>query len=504
MANAIIDTLLNPATIIREKEQNTIAATRNHLLKNAEAVFGSLPNGTIGAAGNIKGVNNRILTDPANDATDTFSFTVDRPTRLDAKLISNNEKGIGFNLVKDFTNDGEKNFGANFEDLLAASFIPGADDIQFDRLEPGTYFLEVTKPADPTTSIDYTLIPKASPIANARLNVEIDRVIPLNRLGNVVVQATIDGFTQQTQPFGSGGNQGIILSRAVDPNKREVNVKLNAFKVDASGKRSLRAAAVGGSPLDLNAKLGKTELEFTYDTLTREVKGETGFGFFGKENATIRQTVRGDGEGTSSGIKVSYDSFTVPDVIVGNQPAVLQANNIPVIRGSNGKDPMQGSSNSGILFALGGDDRVNSRGGDDIVDGGSGKDVITGGTGNDILIGGTGNDRIFGNSGDDLLDGGRGSDLLVGGAGVDTFVLARGNGNDIIQDFRNGQDFIGLGGGLAAGDLKFVQQGGSTIIQTGQEQLAILRGVRPSALDLGDFKSISTLSLLEAIVPIVA
>ncbi|HEY9656905.1 MAG TPA: hypothetical protein V6C65_00470 [Allocoleopsis sp.] len=490
MANAIINVLLNPTTTIREKEQNNVLATRNHLLRIAEPVFGNLPNGTIGAVGNVNGAGNI----GSNDGIDTFSFTVDRPTRLDAQLTSNNEKNIGFNLVKDFDNDGIKDFGAGFEDLLDASFIPGADEIRFDRLEPGTYFLEVTKTADPTTSIDYTLTPKASPIANSRLNVEIDRVIPLNNPGNVVVQATIDGFTQQTQPFGAGGNQGIILSRAVDPNKREVNVKLNAFKVGTDGKRS---------PLDLNAKLGKTELEFTYDTLTREVKGETGFGFFSKENATIRQTVRGDGEGTSSGIKVSYDTFTVPDMIVGNQPAVLQANNIPVVRGSNGKDPMQGSSNSGILFALGGDDRVNSGGGDDIVDGGSGKDVITGSTGNDILIGGTGNDRIFGNSGDDLLDGGKGSDLAAGGAGADTFVLARGNGSDIIQDFRNGQDFIGLKADLSVGDLQFIQRGNSTIIQAGQEKLATLQGVRASALDLSDFKSISTLPVLETIVPVV-
>ena len=491
MANAIINALLNPTTLVQEKEQTNVSGTRNSFLSTAEAVFGNMPNGSIGAVGNVRGLGNI----GSNDGIDNFSFAVDRPTRLDAKLTSNNEKNIAFNLIKDFDNDGKKGFSTGFEDLLNASFMPGADEIQFDRLEPGTYFLEVVKSTDPTTSIDYTLTPKASPIANSRLNVEIDRIIPLNSLGNVILKANIEGFTQQTQPFGSGGNQGIILSRAVDPNKREINVKLNAFKVDANGRQS---------PLDLNAKLGKTELEFNYDTLTRQVKGETGFGFFGKENATIRQTVRGDGEGTSSGIKVSYDTFTVPDVIVGNQPAVLQANNIPVIRGNNGKNPMQGSNSNGILLALGGDDRVNSRGGDDIVDGGNGKDALTGGSGNDILIGGTGNDRIFGNAGDDLLDGGKGLDVLNGGAGSDTFVLARGNGTDIIQDFRDGQDFIGLKADLSVGDLQFVQRGNSTIIQAGREQLAVVQGVRPSALDLTDFKSIATMPVLETIVPVLA
>jgi Ca2+-binding RTX toxin-like protein len=219
----------------------------------------------------------------------------------------------------------------------------------------------------------------------------------------------------------------------------------------------------------------------------------------------IRQTIRGDGEGSINGIRVNYESSTVSDQLIGGDSATtLQSNNIPVIRGSNGQDPMRGNANSGILFALGGDDRVNSRGGDDIVNGGSGKDALTGGTGNDILIGGTGSDRIFGNSGDDLLDGGKGSDLLVGGAGADTFVLARGNGSDIIQDFRNGQDFIGLGGGLTVGDLKFVQRGSSTVIQAGREQLATLQGVRPAQLDLTDFKSISTLPVLGTNVPILA
>jgi Ca2+-binding RTX toxin-like protein len=155
------------------------------------------------------------------------------------------------------------------------------------------------------------------------------------------------------------------------------------------------------------------------------VKGETGFGFFGKENAVIRQTVRGDGEGTSSGIRVSYDTLFMPDQLVGSdQTAVLAANNIPVLRGSSAADPMRGSSQSGILLALGGNDRANGGGGDDIIDGGAGKDTLTGGSGDDILIDGAGSDRIFGSAGDDILDGGSGADRLTGGAGADIFVLA--------------------------------------------------------------------------------
>jgi Ca2+-binding RTX toxin-like protein len=53
----------------------------------------------------------------------------------------------------------------------------------------------------------------------------------------------------------------------------------------------------------------------------------------------------------------------------------------------------------------------------------------------------TGNDLdniIIGNAGNNMIDGGKGNDVLSGGAGTDTFVVAVGNGNDIITDFQAG------------------------------------------------------------------
>ncbi len=45
-----------------------------------------------------------------------------------------------------------------------------------------------------------------------------------------------------------------------------------------------------------------------------------------------------------------------------------------------------------------------------------------------------GDDEITGTAGPDIMRGGKGDDHLAGGTGVDTYVYARGDGNDIVDD----------------------------------------------------------------------
>ncbi len=108
-------------------------------------------------------------------------------------------------------------------------------------------------------------------------------------------------------------------------------------------------------------------------------------------------------------------------------------------------------------------------------------------------VGGGGNDVITGNSSDNKLTGGAGNDTLSGGGGADTFVVTRGAGADIIQDFQVGVDKIdalGLGltgGSLSAAGITLSQSGSSTIVRFPNGEQITLLNVNVSQLTLNDF-----------------
>ena len=130
-------------------------------------------------------------------------------------------------------------------------------------------------------------------------------------------------------------------------------------------------------------------------------------------------------------------------------------------------------------------------------DGGGGDDTLTGGDNTDLLEGGAGDDTLSGGAGNDTLDGGTGTDSLTGGAGSDLFIL-RASGNplspgDLISDFEDGADQIGLGGGLAFADVLTTDNGsgGTTVsVAATGEVLANLDGIAPGLLDNTDFTTV--------------
>lgn len=142
-----------------------------------------------------------------------------------------------------------------------------------------------------------------------------------------------------------------------------------------------------------------------------------------------------------------------------------------VIKGTNYRDTLFGSTDG---------DRIVGAGGNDIVLGGDGSDVLNGGVGNDTLVGGSGKDRLTGSAG---------ADDLIGGVGADTFVFrhisdSTPDSTDWIYGYNHGTDhidlslldvnksaagiqtfdFIGQADFTAAGQLRYEHDGNHTII----------------------------------------
>ncbi|MBW4517516.1 MAG: putative Ig domain-containing protein [Timaviella obliquedivisa GSE-PSE-MK23-08B] len=128
--------------------------------------------------------------------------------------------------------------------------------------------------------------------------------------------------------------------------------------------------------------------------------------------------------------------------------------------------------------------------GDDLtIRGTEGRDRLIGTSKNETLIGGSSNDILKGGGGNDKLFGGKGNDKLFGGKGKDIFVLEKGKGFDIIQDFKNGLDFLAVPG-MKLNKLGISQKGRNTVVSFGKDELAVLVGVQSDQITPKDFTKV--------------
>lgn len=169
--------------------------------------------------------------------------------------------------------------------------------------------------------------------------------------------------------------------------------------------------------------------------------------------------------------------------------------------GGEGNDTLLGFAGNDLLDGGEGADELNGNRGDDTVDGGEGNDIVRGGKDNDFVLGGLGSDRLYGDMG---------IDTLTGGEGNDTFFLRKNLGGaaiaqaDLITDFTDGLDKIGLIEGLNFADIEVFQgtenNSADTVIQdrtTGQF-LALLQNVDSATIDAADFVNPATLAFSAA------
>lgn len=200
-------------------------------------------------------------------------------------------------------------------------------------------------------------------------------------------------------------------------------------------------------------------------------------------------------------------------------------------------DRLMGGALEDYLFGEDGADAILGGGGDDYLDGGRGDDALDGGTGIDtlsylssglgatvdlvagsgqaaghdivrnfenvqgslyadnltgdgsanVLEGNGGADVLSGGGGDDVLWGDAGADTLTGGAGHDIFVFNKGDGVDIVTDFKAGGlvDQLRIHG--YSGYQSLQQVGVDTrVVLSGTESI-LLRNVTASTLTSADF-----------------
>lgn len=160
----------------------------------------------------------------------------------------------------------------------------------------------------------------------------------------------------------------------------------------------------------------------------------------------------------------------------------------------DGDDRVIGSTGDDALLGGGGRDKIKGKEGDDELDGGGGRDRLIGGDGEDRMFGrgdddklkgGDGDDELYGGSGDDTLRGGEGSDLLygedgddrlTGNQGADDFLFDGEDGRDVVRDFDEGVDRIGVYGGVDLDDVSVRSTDEGVELSFGETEV-LLRGV---------------------------
>ena len=102
-----------------------------------------------------------------------------------------------------------------------------------------------------------------------------------------------------------------------------------------------------------------------------------------------------------------------------------------------------------------------------------------------MLIGGAGADILSGGAGNDIVNGGAGSDTLFGGAGDDTFVFTGGGGQDVVMDFKPGDDVLQIARNINGLDIsnasdvaaRVLDVGGNAVIDLGNGDTVTLMNV---------------------------
>jgi uncharacterized repeat protein (TIGR01451 family)/fimbrial isopeptide formation D2 family protein len=156
--------------------------------------------------------------------------------------------------------------------------------------------------------------------------------------------------------------------------------------------------------------------------------------------------------------------------------------------GGNGNDAMQGEGGADTLFGGRGNDTVEGNGGDDIVLGGAGSDRVAGHDGNDLVVGGAdaGTARLTAGRVTGLVLG----DTVSGDGGADRFVWQKGDGVDLLLDFKPSEGdtltVYGYGGVMAVDRVD-----GRTVLYFDTDSAVVMNDAYPATSTSGPFPGIT-------------
>jgi Ca2+-binding RTX toxin-like protein len=419
---------------------------------------------------------------------------------------------------------------------------PGTDTLNINLSINLEDFVSLTYDGGTSTDGTFTLVPTSgssiafTAIETLTVNGVSWEIIYVG--GNGARSDVLDGASSKSAVFYSAANDKIV---GFDNGSR-TNIAVSAIR--ASGDRTDALSIWGSSNTDyiiqtdnsygvttVRAGAGDDEIRMHNNGLADTIYAGIGDDIVYLDNEDLTGDIVVDGGAGSDTLVFNFAGAALTYTVNANKPT-----NFENLVGTTGDDTLTGDANANIIYGGVGLDTLNGGDGNDTLygditayqannnynwsddsnwssypgysysqGGGLSKGIWYqhgwSGTGKDSLYGGSGNDTLYGAAGDDTLDGGTGADILAGGPGADTFVIRAGDGGlsigdaDIIYDFTDGTDIIGMSG-LNFSDLKREQGTGSYSshvvvkkLSTG-EFLTIIQNVSLSNVDDNDFSAI--------------
>jgi probable HAF family extracellular repeat protein len=177
------------------------------------------------------------------------------------------------------------------------------------------------------------------------------------------------------------------------------------------------------------------------------------------------------------------------DVINTNDKntTVYAGEGINLVRSGKGNDTIYAGSGRDFISAGDGHNKIFAGAGDNIVITGKGNDKVFAGGGNDNISTGAGNDIIYAGAGNNLINAGIGNDTVdLTGGGTNRLILEGGQGSVTVTGFDVKVDKLRLGSSLTGKGVKFEVKGSDTVVMSGKDVLATLKGVKGGSQNLID------------------